>query len=58
VAGKKGMKLRDWGTLRRGRSGKWQASYVGPDMSRHYGPITYTAKMDAEHWLADERRLI
>jgi integrase len=25
---------------------------------RHAAPTTYTAKMDAEHWLSDERRLI
>ena len=39
-------------------SGRWQASYVGPDLVRHNAPHTYTAKMDAERWLADERRLI
>jgi integrase len=27
-------------------------------MIRHTAPRTYTAKMDAEHWLASERRLI
>jgi integrase len=58
MAGKKGMRLRTWGTLRRLPSGKWQASYTGPDLDRHNAPITYTSKMDAEHWLADERRLI
>lgn len=58
MAGKKGMRLRTWGTLRRLPSGKWQASYNGPDLTRHVAPITYTAKMDAEHWLADERRMI
>jgi integrase len=58
MAGKKGMRLRTWGTLRRLPSGKWQASYVGPDLGRHVAQMTYTAKMDAEHWLSDERRLI
>jgi integrase len=58
MSGKKGMKLRAWGTLRRLPSGKWQASYCGPDLARHAAPITYTARMDAEHWLATERRLI
>jgi integrase len=58
MAGKKGMRLRTWGTLRRLPSGKWHASYTGPDLARHVGPITFTAKMDAEHWLADERRSI
>jgi integrase len=58
MAGKKGMKLRDWGTLRKLPSGKWQASYVGPDLARHYAPITYTARTDAEHWLGSERRSV
>jgi integrase len=58
MAGKKGMRLRTWGTLRRLPSGKWQASYTGPDLARHVAAITYTARMDAERWLADERRSI
>ena len=58
MAGKKGMRLRAWGTLRKLPSGKWQASYIGPDLSRHNAPITYSTRMDAEHWLADERRRI
>jgi integrase len=58
MAGQKGMRLRAWGTLRRLPSSKWQASYTGPDLARHMAPITYTAKMDAEYWLADERRRI
>ena len=41
------------------RSRRWQASYVWPLAGpRHYAPITYTAKTDAEHWLGNERRLI
>jgi integrase len=56
MAGKKGM--RSWGTLTKLPSGNWRASYIGPDLARHAGPITYTAKMDAEHWLSSERRLI
>ncbi|KUH99271.1 site-specific integrase [Mycobacterium sp. IS-3022] len=56
MAGKAGR--RGWGYLRRLPSKRWQASYIGPDLTRHRAPRTYTAKMDAEHWLADERRLI
>jgi hypothetical protein len=52
MSGKKGIKLRAWGTLRRLASGKWQASYCGPDLARHAAPITCTVRMDAEHWLA------
>jgi integrase len=58
MSGKKGMKLRAWGTLRRLPSGNWQTSYCGPDLARHTAPITYTTRMDAEHWLASEHRLI
>lgn len=58
MSGKKGMKLRSWGTLTRLPSGNSRASYIGPDLARHAGPITYSARMDAEHWLASERRLI
>jgi integrase len=39
-------------------SGRYQASYVGRDLTRHVAPTTFTAKMDAEYWLGDERRLI
>lgn len=49
---------RGWGHIRRQRSGRLQASYIGPDLIRHYAPRTFTARMDAEYWLADERRLI
>lgn len=49
---------RGWGHLRRRSSGKWQASYIGPDLMRHVAPKTFTAKMDAEHWLSDESRQI
>lgn len=49
---------RGWGWIRRLPSKRWQASYVGPDTARHTAPYTFTAKMDAEAWLADERRLI
>ncbi|MGB3885138.1 tyrosine-type recombinase/integrase [Gordonia sp. (in: high G+C Gram-positive bacteria)] len=50
-------KRRSWGTVRMMR-GKYQASYIGPDGVRYYAPHTYTAKMDAEGWLAAERRLV
>jgi hypothetical protein len=49
---------RSFGRLRRGRSKKWQAAYIGPDNALHYAPTTYVAKIDAEAWLAEERRLI
>lgn len=52
------MARRSWGKLRKLPSGKWQASYVGPDLLRHAAKSTYTSKIDAEGWLADERRLV
>ena len=49
---------RGFGWLRKLPSKRWQASYVGPDLARHYAPSTFGAKVDAEGWLADEKRLI
>jgi integrase len=57
MAGKPGH--RGWGKLRKLPSGRWHASYVWPqDLERHNAPVTYDNKMDAEHWLSSERRLI
>jgi hypothetical protein len=56
MVGKQGR--RGWGRIRRLPSKRWQANYVGPDLMRHNAPHTFTAKMDAERWLSDERRLI
>lgn len=58
MAGKKGMRLRSWGSLTRLPSGRWRAAYTGPDLARHAAPVTFTAKLDGEYWLASERRLI
>lgn len=52
------QRRRSWGKIQRMRSGRWQASYTGPDLGRHHAPMTFTAKMDGEHWLASERRMI
>ena len=49
---------RSWGKIRRLPSGRWQASYSAPDLTRAVAPTTFTARMDAEYWLAEERRLI
>lgn len=43
---------RGWGAIRRLPSGRWQASYVGPDTIRHTAPDTFDAQIDAEAWLA------
>jgi integrase len=51
---------RGWGHIRKLPSGRFQASYMDPNAKevRHYSPITYTAREDAEHWLTNERRSI
>ncbi|OBG36207.1 site-specific integrase [Mycolicibacter heraklionensis] len=56
MVGKRGH--RGWGWIRKLPSGKYQASYIGPDLVRHKAPKTFSAKMDGEHWLSNERRLI
>jgi hypothetical protein len=48
-----------WGRIRRlPSSGRYQANYVGPDRVRHNALTTFEAKMDAEAWLAAQRRSI
>jgi hypothetical protein len=49
---------RNWDKIRKLPSGRYQASYAGPDLARHVAPATFSSRMDAEHWLANERRLI
>lgn len=39
-------------------SGRYRARYTGPDLAWHNAPTTYGSKVDAEGWLASERRLI
>jgi hypothetical protein len=48
---------RRWGAVRQLGSGRWQASYPGPDGKRHTArtdddrPLTFTSRKLAEHWL-------
>lgn len=49
---------RGFGKLRRLPSGRYQASYIGPDLLRHTAPDTFEAKIDGEEWLTAERRLL
>jgi integrase len=59
MPGKQGR--RGWGFIRRMPSSKrYQASYCWPPQlaTRHNAPGTFATRMDAERWLADERRLI
>lgn len=48
---------RGFGTIRTLPSGRVQAFYRRDGM-QHVAPITFDAKIDAEAWLTDERRLI
>jgi hypothetical protein len=45
---------RRWGHIRKLDSGRFQASFVGPDLRRYNGPVTFDSKMLAEGWLARE----
>jgi integrase len=49
---------RGWGWIRKRASGRYQASYIGPDNLRHYAPTTFDHRIDAEEWLTAERREI
>ena len=46
------------GARRKLPSGRWQASYVGPDDQRHTADATFPVKRAAEGWLSSERDLI
>jgi integrase len=57
MAGKSGH--RGWGWVRKLPSGRYGASYVWPPgLERHYPLGTFHTRMDAEGWLASERKLI
>ncbi|WP_423489011.1 tyrosine-type recombinase/integrase [Mycobacteroides sp. PCS013] len=49
---------RTFGRLRQFRSGRWKASYTGPDGMLYDAPMTFALKLDAEAWLTDRRREI
>lgn len=47
-----------WGHIRKLPSKRYQASYVAPNGVRIRAPMTFTAKTDAEGWLATQRARI
>lgn len=49
---------RAFGNVRKLPSGRWQASYKGPDGKRHNAPTTFTTKGDATTWLSMESAAI
>jgi integrase len=58
MAKKKSQRRRTWGTLRPLPSGNIRASYTADDGCVYYATRTFSTKMDAEAWLADERKLL
>ena len=51
MAGRKPQRRREFGTVRKLASGRWQARYLGPDGQRHKAPETFETKSDAQDWL-------
>ena len=49
---------RSFGAISKLPSGRYRARYTGPDAAWHGPGRTFAAKIDAEGWLAAERRLI
>jgi len=49
---------RSFGAIRRLPSGRYQASYTGPDTARHNAPVTFETRLDAEGWLHRQHRAI
>jgi hypothetical protein len=46
---------RAFGSVRKLPSGRWQASYLGPDGLRHNADVTFPSKLEADTWLATVR---
>lgn len=42
---------RRFGNVRKRASGRWQASFIGPNGQRQYAPNTFRTKTDADRWL-------
>jgi len=58
VAPRKRKTRESFGAVRKLPSGRYQASYVGPDGLRHNAPQTFDAIIDARGWLAIQRATI
>ena len=57
-AAPKPRERRGFGRIEQRGSGRWRAAYTGPDKRLYRAPDTFAAKVDAEGWLAQEKRLI
>lgn len=55
MAGKRRRTRRSFGAVRKLPSGRYQASYLDPTGQRRNAPETFTAKIDADAWLAIQR---
>lgn len=55
---RKRMARRGFGKIRKLPSGRFQASYIGPDLERHKAIRTFETRGDAEGWLNKERHLV
>lgn len=55
---KKRKRRESFGAIRQRSSGRYQASYVGPDGERHNAPQTFDAITDARGWLAVQQARI
>lgn len=51
-------RARQWGDVEQRSSGRWRARYVGPDGERYAAPETFSAKLDALTWLAEQQKAI
>ncbi|GHJ40488.1 site-specific integrase [Streptomyces sp. TS71-3] len=51
MAGRKPQRRREFGTVRKLASGRWQARYIGPDGERYSAPETFETRSDAQDWL-------
>ncbi|WP_035780026.1 tyrosine-type recombinase/integrase [Arthrobacter sp. H14] len=49
---------RSFGAIRKLPSKRFQATYTGPDLTKHTAPSTFETREDAEGWLAGVRRKI
>lgn len=56
MAGKRSH--RGFGYVRKLPSGRYQASYAGPDLERHNAPDTFQTRGDAERWLGAEQAML
>lgn len=50
--GAKRRTRRSFGSVRKLPSGRFQASYIGPDGLRHAAELTFPTRLDADAWLA------